>query len=373
MTLAAGRPERLLYFDGLRGIAALSVALFHFPTVSVLDRLPIVENGWLFVDMFFVLSGFILDRVYFTRGASFVPFALTRAARMMPLYYLIFLFSIPFDAFRVLRDPGGALELVKAGMVNLVALQSFGLLDRLWFYGPSWSISAEIWVNFLIFPVIMTTAGRKLLPAITAVLAVAFMTTLDIQTSHEYGALRCAYGIGLGIIVSRLLLTGRASFSGLPPALTDAFFVLLLVFGLSNHPWQGALPIGFALLVFMLALSERSLTRRLLSTPPAVFLGRVSFALYMTHYIVGGRIFRAAGLLLERSGSEWVTRTSATEWQGLKLGGSEATALVWIALYLIVCLGVATAVNRWIEEPVYAWLRAGFGKPRVPFPALAPQ
>lgn len=352
------RPERLLHFDGFRGVAALCVALFHFPTVSVFDGLPIVENGWLFVDLFFVLSGYILDRVYFSRGAEFAPYVLTRISRMMPLYYIIFALSFPLDAFRALGSADALRELSIATVVNGAALQSFGLLDRLWFYGPSWSISAEIWVNALIFPLVMNRYWHWWLGAIVLVLGYGYASRWDIQASWDFGAVRCIYGVCLGILVSRFLLRfSYRSKSWLAAVATDVAVLGLLGFGFPATRYHGLMPIGFAVVVTMLGIAEGSTVRKVLASKVPVFLGRVSFALYMTHYLIGGRVFRVAGLLLERAGLGWTTRTGDTEWQGLKLGSSEVTAVLWIVLYVVVCLGVAHLVNRLIEEPVYARLR----------------
>ena len=90
-------PDRLGALDGLRGCAIISVMLYHFSHVdyvshSELDSLfyRITLMGWVGVDLFFVLSGYLITRILLsTRGAGgyFRNFYARRALRILPLYY----------------------------------------------------------------------------------------------------------------------------------------------------------------------------------------------------------------------------------------------------------------------------------------------
>ena len=65
--------QRFVALDSLRGICALMVAIYHFSTNSLLANIPFIENGYLFVDFFFVLSGFVIASSYGERLRSGFP------------------------------------------------------------------------------------------------------------------------------------------------------------------------------------------------------------------------------------------------------------------------------------------------------------
>lgn len=83
---------RFLEVDGLRGIAALLVAVFHFDVLNFLSDMSFIENSWLFVDFFFVLSGFIIAFNYEKRISDLNQlrdFILLRLGRLFPLHFVM--------------------------------------------------------------------------------------------------------------------------------------------------------------------------------------------------------------------------------------------------------------------------------------------
>ncbi len=89
----AGRFEAL---DGWRGVCACLVVLFHFNGYSPIYTAPLVRNSYLFVDFFFVLSGFVIAWNYGTRLGSWPEvrrFLVLRLGRVYPLHlFMLFLF-----------------------------------------------------------------------------------------------------------------------------------------------------------------------------------------------------------------------------------------------------------------------------------------
>ena len=83
---------RFTALDSLRGIAALGVLLHHMPATNGLARLPLAEAGSLFVDLFFVISGFVIAASYGDRladGFSVRRFAVLRLGRVVPPHLLM--------------------------------------------------------------------------------------------------------------------------------------------------------------------------------------------------------------------------------------------------------------------------------------------
>jgi peptidoglycan/LPS O-acetylase OafA/YrhL len=162
--------EQLPSLTALRGIAALWVVLYHysvqcFPNLDIRAYTYVVEKGYLAVDMFFMLSGFVMAHVYHQRFAKSVSdnywsFIVARIARIYPLHLLILLLFVA-TAFAShlmastlqdsLRDiPLGGSRSLEALIANIFMLQGLKASNLSWNY-PAWSISVEF-IAYLLFP-----------------------------------------------------------------------------------------------------------------------------------------------------------------------------------------------------------------------------
>src|SRR5882724_2358869 len=202
----------------IRGIAAWWIVLFHFREYvpSLADPSIIVGNGYLAVDLFFELSGFVIALNYgrFFRHLNMTEwfrFLGRRLARIYPLHLLmlfIFLlnpFVIGFLASRSLLDrydPGYF-------VLSVFLVQNWGFTNTLAWNVPAWSISTE-WMAYLLFPAICwvtmrfarSRAHSFLLAAILmVVLAAGFAArgqTLGDNVSHT-GLFRCVMEFWIGV------------------------------------------------------------------------------------------------------------------------------------------------------------------------------
>ena len=216
---AADAVMRFDVLDALRGICALVVALYHFQSNGYISSLALVKNGWLFVDYFFVLSGFVIAHSYGTRLAnrevSVGRFMGLRMGRIYPLHIAVLLAFIALEMVLVLggetiaqyvsreaftgsRSPEGLWQ-------SVFLLQSFGLGEAQGWNIPAWSIAAEIW-TYLLFAIVFLAPKRAML-GIAAVLSLgclAWMTSYsdDLHITFDGGILRCIFGFGIGVINS---------------------------------------------------------------------------------------------------------------------------------------------------------------------------
>ena len=224
---------------GLRGIAATIVAIYHVnPELSKTTTFAIgniVDRGYLWVDLFFVLSGFVLALNYGHRFAEGWPinvwcdFLLRRVARIFPLYFVCTAAGVAMVTF---RDSAIAAELFKptgqnpltVGFSNVLMVQSWGFGKSI--DGTAWSLSAE-WAAYLAFPILVGFAvfGRgsaaALLATISAAAAVltVFFTGLDGEIHRgpldAYdGAtceplLRCLAGFLMGLLAYRFVASNQ--------------------------------------------------------------------------------------------------------------------------------------------------------------------
>jgi len=178
--------NRIRSLDGLRGVAAIAVMLFHFnvfflPQARLSGILPLLNRGYLAVDLFFLLSGFVMTHVYGRSLASnwrahWAPFALARFARIYPAFALTTLAMLALVA--IAKMPLASISFSGRSL----ALQPF-LLQQ-WHSGlswnyPSWSISteAEAYV-FFVFSAGLLVTGRC--PLLVAACCAAVLATMCI-------------------------------------------------------------------------------------------------------------------------------------------------------------------------------------------------
>jgi peptidoglycan/LPS O-acetylase OafA/YrhL len=300
---------------GLRGIAALLVAIYHvnpeLSTTTTFSIGNIVDRGYLWVDLFFVLSGFVLALNYgrsFADGCSvnsWCDFLLRRVARIFPLYFVC---TIAGVAIVTLRDTALATELFKPtnqnpltpGVANLLMVQSWGVGKSI--DGTAWSLSAE-WAAYLAFPILAglalfgrgsTAALLALISAGAAVLTVVF-TNLDGEIHRgpldAYdGAtceplLRCLAGFLMGLLAYRFVASNQrlAAPSGdLVCGLTLALLFLCLVARIHDLLILPLFP-----LVIVTVYSNRGRVGRFLGGKYLNALGLVSYSVYLVHpYLV---------------------------------------------------------------------------------------
>lgn len=306
--------SRYRALDGLRGVAALMVAVFHFGALWHLAGFPLIANAYLFVDFFFVLSGFVIAHAYGRRLGSALEvaqFATRRLGRVYPLHIAALAALVALEAIKLVGTRAGVLhplfepfsaDSAMAGNTlphQLLLTHALGFLDRLTWNHPSWSISAEFW-TYLVFAALMVGITRERMRTIAftglAVLSlglVAANSTDGMNVTYDLGFWRCLAGFMTGVLTFELVgrfldraPTGRArllpTFHAGVAECTMAGIALLFVL-LAGHSFVSLLaPLVFAPLVAILAFSSGPVSQVLL-TRPLQNLGAWSYSIYMVH------------------------------------------------------------------------------------------
>lgn len=339
-----------------RGIAAWLVVFYHIRSGAAWAPdwlMAVMHKGYLAVDFFFLLSGFVIylsaHRGLLREGASAVPaFFARRFARIYPLYGVMLALTV---AFAILlratgRDDGGYPwhELP----LHIAMMQNWGFTPELSWNHPAWSISAEF-ATYLIFPalVLWTPIARARRPNLLAgmILAIAALylgmwingqATLGHDIAR-FGLLRCVTEFSCGVMLCAFWLRGpdsepRALILSLAGA---AMFFSLWLSGLAEEVW--AFPAGAACLI--LALAHASGMRfNPLHWRPLVYLGDISYATYLAHFML----------------FIW-----------FKIALVENAADISPALkgvFLLLTLVVSMVLYHWIERPGRRWV-GGFRLP----------
>lgn len=366
---------RFAVLDGWRGICALVVALHHLHANGSFFALPFVRGAWLFVDFFFVLSGFVIAHAYGKRlnaPRDVGPFVMRRLARLWPLHAAVLGALVGLEAAKAAamawtgigaQNPPFQGETGLAALAsNLLLIHALGLHDGATWNFPSWSISTEFW-TYQAFALLCLARRQRdvaalLVVAGVAAAVVALRSPEWLHTIADYGLFRCVFGFFLGAAVHRLL-TPRlhrplACATGLELAAVASVAVFVALCPTPTALSMAA-PVVFAAAIAVFAFAQGGVSRLLL-TAPAQALGRWSYSIYMVHTLVLVALGRAVTLAEARLGQEL---TSPLEVNGvtrvlLELGPTWVNDLAAI-VYLAAVVALSAATWRWIERPALAW------------------
>jgi len=290
MTTSAPRATapRLVLLDGLRGIAAIGTVLFH---MNMDGSVPAFARGYLFVDFFFLLSGFVLTLAFeprFFAGLDWRQFLTMRFVRFWPLVALAT--TIGGVAAVLAQMPPLALTIALLAGITMVPIPATGMLFPL--NAPQWSLLFELLMNLLHGLLFWRLRERTLWAAIAGLgLATAAATWALDSADHGsngpefvFAAVRTAFSYALGIAFARIWKRRSANRKAdwrlallLPP-------LTVVTLALVPHPaWIGDAMTLVLLLpaLFWLAASADPprWTHR-----PLTSLGALSFPLYALHF-----------------------------------------------------------------------------------------
>jgi len=207
--------RRFHTLDALRGLAALLVAFYHFQRLTGQTS---AIAGYLAVDLFFVLSGFVIALNYEPRlagGLSARRFIEMRLVRLYPLYWAGLMLAAVLAVARVLTHhvnqlPPGPLAI--AFLTNLIMVPSPFAGPLFPLNGPSWSLFFEMLVNIAFAAGLWRWGSRALsilvaLAALWLIWAIRAPAFMDVgwEWAHPAGGLvRAVYSFGMGMLICRL-------------------------------------------------------------------------------------------------------------------------------------------------------------------------
>lgn len=365
-----GRPSQLHGLTALRFFLALGVVLFHLHLGWRYDDMAVTwlfERGRLGVDVFFILSGFVLTHVYADAlGAgrfSYRGFLIARVARVFPVHLLALagMLVMVLAAELLGQDYRSGHFTVTGFLKTLVLVQAWFPTETLneW-NGPSWSLSAE-WFAYIAFP-LFAWVGLLLRrrPWLIVVLAVILFFGLDEYYRSASGKLLTHAEENLGIlrILPEFLLGiglyhwGRRLH---PRRALAAFCAGASVIGMVVAMHRG---LDDRLIVFLagglvlsLALLSKARAGAASSGGILVLLGESSYALYLTHIPLFTAWRGLMAALLDKPSS-------------YKLGWVEAGAM------LLTAQAIAILLFLFFERPARDWIRSRWGSSRPQFAEL---
>jgi peptidoglycan/LPS O-acetylase OafA/YrhL len=291
---------------GIRGLAAWFVVLYHI-RVGMASYLPaeasfVLSKGYLAVDLFFMLSGFVLwlnysERLRRDRFEAVPKYLARRVARVWPLHLFILALTVAYAALVAATGELNTLHYPWAELpLHILLIHNWGFTGGLAWNDPSWSISGEA-AAYLLFPLIVLAIDWKRLSpawAIAALLLLALLLSgvmgwngaaiLD-RDIPRFGLLRAATEFTMGTIVCALWRRW-CSAPSLAATFAGALIAGALLLGFAaGAPETLAVPLFLAGLLLALALTA-DVAGNPLAARPIRYLGEISYSTYLVHFLL---------------------------------------------------------------------------------------
>ena len=350
---------------GARGIAAWFVVLYHlrFSLGVSPSMMDVLAKGYLAVDFFFVLSGFVIwlsyvDRIRTRRWAAVPDFLMRRIARIWPLHLAMLAFAVALAGLLFVTgrppDPRFDFADLPAHIFLVQNWRGYGSLD---WNDPAWSISCELFA-YLLFPLLALSIDWRRLPTwaiigatslviavLASIMALRGLTTLG-QFIPQFGLLRCTAEFTCGTAVAALWLRYRQA-PRLPFILASVVAIIAFATFVSGAVIEMAsIPATFVALVLALALTA-NVSGNPLAGRALVYLGDISFATYLSHSL----LWKAFKLVFVRDVS--------------------AVPIATMIAFLLLVLAASVVLYHLVERPAQRWvnklpsrLREGSGEAR---------
>ena len=384
MTGKPGSSDKIAALAGARAFPPLMVVMFHFSEGHHYSRFRpldlLATRGYLWVEFFFVLSGFILAHVYWPRlkdlfrRSGYVAFLRARLIRLYPLHlFMLLLILILVMTLRALAAHGGYLSIfdakyhqdvsVKGFWLSVFLVHAWNLMNSLTWNGVSWFVSVEF-ALCLVFPALLWLAegglwrGFALIAAgLCGLVALLLTSRHGLDITYHNGVLRglCDFSVGIGMAVLFRRLKPRDRLPDWVHSLLQLALLGLLGLVVMNTGWSHTrmdiftvLPL--MMLVFALAF-DRGLVARALQTRLPQVMGEWSYAIYLG---------QTAWLLAIRFFAQRLYPPPET----IVLGRSFSSLIWWLEplCLVIVCVLWGGLLAHCVEQPAAAALRRYFGR-----------
>ena len=290
---------RFEVLDSFRGIAAICVAMSHMRYAGSFAELDFFRGGWLFVEFFFVLSGFVLTHGYaFRENLTFKQFAIPRTFRILPLHIAILFVFLVLEVGKFIASQYGlnfnsgvfaGPTAIREIIPNLFLLQSWTDYTVLSFNIPSWSLSVEYYLYMLFFVTLFLKGGARGLLWLGIVITVAYLFLNNIALLTE-SVVRGLYSFFIGTLTYLVYRNMKNYIIKTPPYVLNFFELVcvmavffIVALNLESSTRTGPLLFSFTILVFSF---EKGFISQFFKHNIFIFFGKISYSIYMTHMAI---------------------------------------------------------------------------------------
>lgn len=297
----------MLYkLESLRGIAACLVILFHSPFTAGEKNLSFISNSYLFVDFFFVLSGFVIALAYSSRiseGLTFKSYIILRLGRVYPLHVIVLFVWVPYILFKqhlFESGFGGTDQFEKNNLFsfisNLLLINSMGVNNYVSWNIPAWSISTEFFA-YIVFYFLTTSIDKQnsiAFPIAVSALCYGVIASLGRESfdiTYDYGFFRCLGAFYLGVFVCRVnekikTFNNPIKNVSIMEALCLVCSAVFVTCANLNPLFIAAAIATFAFSIHVFSRTESGFFGRALLTPFFRKVGAWSYSIYMLQQLI---------------------------------------------------------------------------------------
>jgi peptidoglycan/LPS O-acetylase OafA/YrhL len=345
--------------DSIRGLAALLVVLYHMPAWTPwLHAVPMIKNSSYMVDLFFVLSGYVMNLNYADRlkdGRDLARFQVLRLGRVYPVHLLFLIVAVGAavatraaeEVFGISNPNGSAFKDNTAGtfIQQLLLVHALGPDgSKQLFNLPSWSVSVEFY-TYLVFGVICaiaTVRNRLVVFSFLAVASVLMLSGSGELTERFSQLFQCFAGYFLGCVLAAV----TARYPTICPKGSSIIAALLMAIFLAfndGSAFNAAIFLFSALLVMTVASGPDDAMKRILRLPVLKFLGLISYSVYMSHAIVLWSCNQFIRVVMKRPEAfhDGISTPQLTSWGGV----------AWYLIAILCTIGVSALTFRYVEDP----------------------
>jgi peptidoglycan/LPS O-acetylase OafA/YrhL len=327
------RVHRIREFDGLRAVAVTMVVMFHaFRGVAL-------TGGLIGVDIFFVLSGYLITTLLVieqkkTGRISLLKFYARRVFRLVPALWIVLAFCLLLE-FWSTKPAEHLIAIAEAATYTINWYGALGIGPPGWIVGHTWSLAIEEQF-YLIWPIILIAAislGPRA-PARAAFVCFALSTTICVLLSaFNFSVLRIYNGFDTRS--SELFVGCFLALISIPPKIAQALarswivpaticLILVFILHLSSRflEFGGLQLVALMAAWLIIAAQSNTIFSKALRQQHLVYIGRISYGIYLWHYVL-------LEILVRRF-------------------GAPLAALIGVPL----CVALAAASFKWVESPI---------------------
>lgn len=364
---------RLNVLDSLRGVFALMIVLLHTDMQSHLFYMDFVRNSDIFVDFFFVLSGFVISLSYMGKTGkryALPEFMLRRTGRLWPLHMVVLVGFVLLVLIKALVAalgifaadvPYTKVEITRFTIENIFLVQAFRNETVLWLNFPAWSISAEFWA-YALFGV-LCLAPLRWIPWLASLSGLIAFAALQGWVDFGFGAF-VNYGLFRGICYFMLghlcyLLWLKLRHLRLRAATGVEIGVVVLIvlqtIHAENEIVRMLMPLTFVLAILIFTF-EGGVVSRLLSLKTFRILGDRSYSIYMIHALILNVVGLMVRMLERILGQDLYSANQMQEGTPMLIDfGAPWMMDIATLLLAIVVIWLSGFTYRYVEMPGQAW------------------
>jgi peptidoglycan/LPS O-acetylase OafA/YrhL len=342
--------------ESVRGIAAFLIVICHIPIWNSVYNINLVRNFYLMVQLFFVLSGFLIYKAYSSKLRNIkevLRFQFFRFGRLYPIHIFFLTVFVVIEIMKYIGQNKFGITSpnsqpfrennVTALFQNIFLVQAIGPTENaITFNGPAWTISVEFYTYF-VFALIVLYLKKCKNFFFLGLFIVSVSVLLFSRNNYGFGyLLNCFSGFFLGTVIANL--ENKIKFT-LPKYSSLVVFIIIVSFLIFkiNKSYDPIMYFLTASLVLALTINKNEYLNKILKLRLFVWLGSISYSMYMGHLCIIWIANQFIRVVLKKPAILIADKSTP------QLTNFET--FIASILILAIVLIVSTVVHKFIEKP----------------------